>query len=161
LAEDAGRLVGTFGQLACFSFQQGKHMTTGEGGIVTTDDAELHDRVVRFVNKGWGYADANPDHDRPGLNYRLTEHQSAVGVAQLEKLDRAVAVRRARAHELDEALSSEPGIAVPRVRAGSAHSYWRYCLTVDPGLVAGGTVALGERLRAAGVACLPRYIQKP
>lgn len=161
LASDDGALVGTFGDLACYSFQQGKHMTTGEGGIVTTDDAELKDRVERFVNKGWGYGDAHPDHDRPGLNYRLTELQSAVGLAQLEKLDACVTRRRRTAAMLTEALRGQPGLETPRLRAGSEHSYWRYCLLVDPAFVAGGTEALGAKLRESGVACLPRYIQKP
>lgn len=161
LASDDGQLVGTFGDLACYSFQQGKHMTTGEGGMVTTDDQELADRVERFVNKGWGYGDAKPDHDRPGLNYRLTELQSAVGLAQLEKLEGCVARRRKSAAVLTELLKGQPGLETPRIRPGSQHSYWRYTLLVDPSFVAGGTDALGARLRESGVACLPRYIQKP
>ena len=60
-----GRQAGTLGKLAAFSLQQGKHITTGEGGIVCTDDDELARRLFLFVNKAWGYGDAKPDHYFP------------------------------------------------------------------------------------------------
>ncbi|MCA8952436.1 MAG: DegT/DnrJ/EryC1/StrS family aminotransferase, partial [Planctomycetes bacterium] len=87
------RKVGTFGSLAAWSLQQGKHITTGEGGIVTTADDRLARRVFLAVNKAWGYGDPEPDHYFPALNYRLTELQGAVANAQLGKLDGVVAAR--------------------------------------------------------------------
>ncbi|MGA0060608.1 MAG: DegT/DnrJ/EryC1/StrS family aminotransferase, partial [Planctomycetota bacterium] len=115
LATDGGRLCGTMGDLGCFSFQQGKHMTTGEGGIVVSSNKDLASGVQRFVDKGWGYGDPKPDHDRPGLNYRLTELQGAVGIAQLEKLDGCVQRRRASARALCEALADleDLGVGLP------------------------------------------------
>ena len=57
LASDHGRFVGTMGRIGCFSLQQGKHITTGEGGLVVTDDAALARRMFLFINKAWGYGD--------------------------------------------------------------------------------------------------------
>ena len=69
---------GTLGAIGCFSLQQGKHITTGEGGLVTTDDEALARRVFLFINKAWGYGDPKPDHYFLALNYRMSELQGAV-----------------------------------------------------------------------------------
>lgn len=155
------RRVGCFGQLAAFSLQQGKHITTGEGGIVATDDDALARRVFLFVNKAWGYGDKKPDHYFPALNYRLTELQGAVATAQLPKLDQIVAARRAVAAGLREGLAGTPGLHLPDDPQGGTHSYWKFAFQVDPEHVPGGAVALGQRMQRAGIACVPRYIQKP
>ena len=78
-----GKLVGTIGDIGCFSLQQGKHITTGEGGLVVSSDPELARRMFLFINKAWGYGDAKPDHYFLALNYRMSELQGAVAVAQL------------------------------------------------------------------------------
>src|SRR5256885_16922340 len=74
------------GDIGCFSLQQGKHITTGEGGLVVTNNADYARRMFLFVNKAWGYGDPQTDHYFLALNYRMTELQGAVAVAQLEKL---------------------------------------------------------------------------
>ena len=74
-ARVGGRHVGTFGTIGCFSTQQGKHMTTGEGGIVVTDDPALARRLYLLINKAWGYGDPQPDHYFLALNYRASELQ--------------------------------------------------------------------------------------
>ena len=88
-----GRAVGTIGDIGCFSLQQGKHITTGEGGLVATADDGLARRIRLFVNKAWPYGEADPDHEFLAPNYRLSELQGAVGLAQLERL-KAVVERR-------------------------------------------------------------------
>ncbi|MEJ7590906.1 MAG: DegT/DnrJ/EryC1/StrS family aminotransferase [Planctomycetaceae bacterium] len=88
--------VGTIGAIGCFSLQQGKHITTGEGGIVTTNDAALARRIFLFINKAWGYGDANADHYFVAPNYRMSELLGAVAVAQLHKLDAVVESQSAR-----------------------------------------------------------------
>ena len=95
-----GQQVGTFGAIGCFSLQQGKHITTGEGGLVTTDDPALARRMFLFINKAWGYGDPQPDHYFLALNYRMSELQGAVAVAQLKKLEDVVERRRMTAEEL-------------------------------------------------------------
>lgn len=161
LAQDRAGLVGTMGRIACYSLQQGKHMTTGEGGVILTDDDKLARLLTLFVNKAWGYGDPQPDHYFPALNYRMTELQGAVALAQLEKLEWVVHQRRRVAAVLGQKLGELPGIRRPQAQPGALHSWWKYALMVDPELIDGGATALGERLRERGVFCAPHYIQKP
>jgi dTDP-4-amino-4,6-dideoxygalactose transaminase len=161
LAKYDGRLVGTFGAIGCFSLQQGKHITTGEGGLVLTHDDALARRMVLFVNKAWGYGDPKPDHYFLAPNYRLSELQGAVAVAQLPKLEDVVRGRRRTAERLTAALRGLPGIETPWVDARAEHSWWKYCLRVDGGVVEGGAAGLGRVLKERGIASAPRYIQKP
>lgn len=161
LAESQGSMAGTIGAIGCFSFQQGKHMTSGEGGIVVTADESLARRMRLFVNKAWGYGDPQPDHYFLALNYRLTELQGAVALAQLRKLTGAVKRRRALADRLREQLGGLAGLTLPAAPPGSLHSYWRFPVWVDPDLVTGGVDSLASSLRELGIPAAPRYIQKP
>jgi perosamine synthetase len=161
LARDGGKLVGTHGAIGCFSLQQGKHITTGEGGLCVTNDADLARRMRLFVNKGWGYGDPNPDHYFLALNYRLTELQGAVALAQLDKLVWGVEQRRRMAARLSEQIEGLAGITTPRCAPDAVHVFWRYCLWVDEKQVPGGSPALGAGLKRQGIAAAPRYIQKP
>ena len=161
LARSGGRYVGTLGAIGCFSLQQGKHITAGEGGLVVTDDPELARRTRLFVNKAWGYGDANPDHYFLALNGRMTELQGAVTLAQLDKLADGIERRRAMARRLTGRLADLPGIETPWIAADAEHVYWRYCLWVDQGQLPGGSPALGAGLKQHGIASAPRYIQKP
>ncbi len=161
LAKQRGQFVGTIGDIGCFSLQQGKHITTGEGGLVVTNDPDLARRSFLFINKAWGYGDENPDHYFLALNYRMNELTGAVALAQLQQLDQAVESRRTAAAELTRMLAGIPGVQTPLVLDADEHSYWKYCLHVDPDVVDGGTDALGRALKDRGVFCAPRYIQKP
>jgi dTDP-4-amino-4,6-dideoxygalactose transaminase len=161
LARHRGRPVGTLGRVGCFSLQQGKHITTGEGGLVTTDDDALARRMFLFINKAWGYGDAQPDHTFLALNYRLSELQGAVAVAQLAKLEAVVENRIAAARQLTARLHDLDGVATPCVGPGNVHTYWKYCLRVDRNKVPGGVTALARFLKERGIASAPRYIQKP
>jgi dTDP-4-amino-4,6-dideoxygalactose transaminase len=161
LARSRARLVGTIGAVGCFSLQQGKHITTGEGGIVVTNDDALARRMRLYVNKAWPYGEPNPDHEFLALNYRMTELQGAVARAQLEKLQAGVEQRIAMADRLTESLAGIDGITTPRALPGDEHTYWKYCLRVDDDVVAGGPRALAAELKVGGIASAPRYIQKP
>ena len=160
LAKRNGTYVGAFGDIACFSLQQGKHITTGEGGLVATNSPELARRMYLFINKAWGYGDPKPDHYFLALNYRISELQGAVGVAQLAKLPDIVRRRIWLANSLTERIRDIPGILPPQVDEGMQHVYWRYGLRIaeDGPLTA---VALGAALKERGIASAPRYIQKP
>ena len=155
------RYVGTLGTIGCFSLQQGKHITTGEGGVVVTDDEHLARRMFLFINKAWGYGDANADHYFAALNYRMSELQGAVALAQLPKLEGVVESRIRTADSLTSRIRDVAGVAPPAVTDGGQHTYWKYCLNVDVSVVEGGAVGLGGWLRQRGIACAPRYIQKP
>jgi perosamine synthetase len=161
LAKRAGRLVGTIGQIGCFSSQQGKHMTTGEGGLVVSDDPALNRRIRMFVNKAWPYGEENPDHEFLALNSRMTELQGAVANAQLDKLEAGVAQRIEMADQLTAALAGVPGITTPVVADGDVATWWKYALLVDAEVIPGGPPALAAELRLGGIASAPRYIQKP
>ncbi|HMF56923.1 MAG TPA: DegT/DnrJ/EryC1/StrS family aminotransferase [Pyrinomonadaceae bacterium] len=161
LAEHDNRKVGTIGAIGCFSLQQGKHITTGEGGIVTTDDEALARRIFLFINKAWGYGDPNPDHYFLALNYRLSELQSAVALAQLPKLESVVERRVNAARKLSISLRDLRGIETPHVNQHSVHTYWKYCLRVDRNVISDGAVGMARLLKEKGIASAPRYIQKP
>lgn len=153
--------AGTIGDIGCFSLQQGKHITTGEGGIVVSNDDKFARHMYLYINKAWGYGDKNPDHYFAALNYRMSELQGAVAVAQMDKLAGVSESRIRLANSLTTKLSGLPGISTPTVSSGSVHSYWKYCLNVDENIIEGGSVGLGGALRDKGIMCAPRYIQKP
>jgi len=161
LATHRGKAIGSFGVIGCFSLQQGKHITTGEGGLVTSDDAALARRAYLFLNKSWGYGDPAPDHYFIGLNYRISELQSAVAVAQLAKLADVVTARTTTAAQMDHLLKGIPGISVPVRTPESVHTFWKYPLLVDPAIIPGGPPALAKELKLANILSAPRYIQKP
>ena len=161
LAEHGGQRVGSIGSIGCFSLQQGKHMTTGEGGLLSTNDDALARRMFLFINKAWGYGDANPDHYFLALNYRMSELQGAVAVAQLGKLEEVVFQRINSANRLTELLRGLPGIETPQVTRGSVHTYWKYCLRVDARVLTDGAAGMARLLKEKGIASAPRYIQKP
>jgi len=156
-----GRTVGTIGDIGCFSMQQGKHITTGEGGIAVTDSEALQRELFLFVNKAWGYGDSQPDHYYSALNYRLTELQGAVGVAQLAKLEDVVERRQRTAARMSEKIVGLPGVSAPKTTVGGTHTYWKYCLNVDTSIHGNGTVRLAGFLKERGIMSAPRYIQKP
>ncbi|HEY0546774.1 MAG TPA: DegT/DnrJ/EryC1/StrS family aminotransferase [Pyrinomonadaceae bacterium] len=161
MAEHEGQRVGGIGAVGCFSLQQGKHMTTGEGGIVTTNDDAMARRMFLFINKAWGYGDANPDHYFLALNYRMCELQGAVAVAQLEKLDGVVESRVRTANDLTGKLRGVRGVETPHTSAKNFHTYWKYCLRVDDRLIRDGAPGMARLLKEKGIASAPRYIQKP
>jgi dTDP-4-amino-4,6-dideoxygalactose transaminase len=156
-----GRRLGTWGAIGSFSLQQGKHITTGEGGLVATDDDALARRTYLYINKAWGYGDPKPDHYFLALNYRMSELQGAVAAAQLPKLDAVVERRIAMARRLTEQLQGIPGVETPQAPPGSVHSYWKYALMVDPERIEGGPQGIARLLKEGEIASAPRYIQKP
>ena len=156
------QLVGTFGDIACFSLQQGKHITTGEGGIVVSNNDELARRAYLFINKAWGYGDPNQDHYFISLNYRMTELAGAVALAQLPKLDFSVQSRRKMAKLLSDSLVGIDGLSLPDCGPRYEHTYWKYAVNVDSQVIAGGAVGLAKVLKDRyGIFSAPRYIQKP
>ena len=150
------------GAIGCFSLQQGKHITTGEGGLVVTDDADLARRMFLFINKAWGYGDPKPDHYFLALNYRMTELQGAVAVAQLDKLDDVVERRTQMAARLTDALDGPAGHRRRRQStARRSTRYWKYCLRVDGARSTAARRRSPRRCASCDIASAPRYIQKP
>jgi perosamine synthetase len=161
LTRRKGRAVGTFGLLACFSTQQGKHLATGEGGLVVTDDDAAARRARVFVNKGWPYGESDPDHEFLALNARTNELASAVANAQLDGLVPSVTHRQETVTRFARMIDGIPGVTLPVLETGDTATWWKVPLLVDPAVVAGGPRALASRLADRGVASAPRYVQKP
>jgi UDP-4-amino-4,6-dideoxy-N-acetyl-beta-L-altrosamine transaminase len=126
----------TYSDMTVFSFHPVKSITTGEGGAVTTNDAELYERLKSFRNHGmrkpvgdsrrWFY-----EVEALGYNYRLTDIQCALGVSQLRKLDSFIERRRAIAANYNQAFSSLPLLTVPPVVAGLKSAHHLYPLEID------------------------------
>lgn len=161
LAKCGDRYAGTIGTIGCFSLQQGKHMTTGEGGMVVTNDEKIARHMFLYINKAWGYGDANADHYFMALNYRVSELQAAVAVGQLEKLETTVASRQKTAEMFAGLLKGIDGIETPVIAGDSTHVYWKYCLTVDDAKIEGGSVGMANLLKEKNIFSAPRYIVKP
>ncbi|HTK56205.1 MAG TPA: DegT/DnrJ/EryC1/StrS family aminotransferase [Gemmatimonadales bacterium] len=161
-----GRAAGSWGRLGCFSFHPRKTVTTGEGGMVTTDDAALARKVRILRNHGQDPDAAAPDFVAPGFNLRLTEFQGALGVTQLAKLDRLLARRREVAGWYADALRGT-GLVTQAAPSAEAHS-WQAHVSLLPARLAGERAAIIAQLRAGGVEAqigthhqpLTRYFQK-
>jgi dTDP-4-amino-4,6-dideoxygalactose transaminase len=122
-----GRKAGGLGVSATFSFYPTKNMTTAEGGMVTTPDGAVAERVAMLRQHG---ASRRYHHDVLGYNFRMTDIAAAIGRAQLAKLDRFNEVRRRHASVLDEGLAGTPGVTLPRERPGYRHVYHQYTIAV-------------------------------
>lgn len=122
-----GRGTGTLGAAGAFSFQQSKLITAGEGGMVTTEDAETFERAWSFANLGRVRDGAWYDHAVHGTNMRMTEWQGAVLRAQLERLPRQLRIRAERGALLDDELAKVPGLRPqsgdPRMDRRARYSY--------------------------------------
>ncbi|WP_203433759.1 DegT/DnrJ/EryC1/StrS family aminotransferase [Jiangella asiatica] len=153
-----GPLVGTVGQLGCFSLQQYKHITTGDGGLVTTDDPELARRMRRFADKGWPRESGERAYLSFALNYRMTELVAAVAREQLRKLPGVVARRRACAADATKRLAGLDGLTLPP--DDGDHVYWYYPLLVD-GLSRSGMARYAAALTAEGVPSVAGYLSRP
>jgi len=125
-----GRPVGGFGRAAMFSFTPTKNITTGEGGMVTTDDGALAERLRLLRNHG---QPSPGHHELVGYNWRITEMQAAMGSAQLTKLAGILERKAAHAQRLTELLAPVPGITTPAVRPECGHVFMLYTLLVDEG----------------------------
>ncbi len=123
------RPVGSLGRAASFSFYANKIITTGEGGMVTTNDAELA-RLARRL-KDHAFSDERHFwHKYIGFNYRMTNMQAAVGLAQTERLEEFVEIRRVNAAQYTRRLSRLPGLTLPVERPWARNVYWMYGVVV-------------------------------
>jgi perosamine synthetase len=120
-----GRQAGTWGAMGCFSFHPRKAITTGEGGIITTNDPNVARRIRTLRNHGQEPDQEAPDFIFPGFNYRTTEFQAVLGITQMSKLDRIITARRRLAAHYDVLLAKTP-FQPPIVIPGSQPVYQSY-----------------------------------
>lgn len=139
------RHVGLFGRTACFSFHPRKSITTGEGGIILTDDPEDHEKFLQLRNIGSDRTGINPDFPVLGFNYRMTDLQAAIGIAQLKKLPDALEKRRQCAARYDVMIGNSPlrnFVETPFTSENCVHSYQSYVCRIT---VKGDPQALSAR----------------
>ena len=151
-----GRPCGSFGDLSTFSFYPNKHLTTGEGGMVVTDDDALAERCRSLRNLCF-----KPEqrflHEELGWNLRMTNLQAALGVAQLERLDEFVAIKRRMGARYNELLAGTRGISLQPARMPYADNiYWVYGMVLDDGVPFDAKEAM-RRLAALGVGTRPFF----
>ena len=126
-----GQSCGSFGELSAFSFYPNKHVTTGEGGMILTDDAQLAERCRSLRNLCF-QPQQRFVHDELGWNFRMTNLQAALGVAQLERLDEFVARKRRMGRRYTELLNGTPGLQLPLPQTEYADNiYWVFGVVLD------------------------------
>jgi perosamine synthetase len=161
-----GRPVGSLADLNIFSLHPVKAITTGEGGVITTNDQKLAQKMRMFRNHGistdrqqrdargaWFYEMVDL-----GFNYRLTDFQCALGLSQLKKLPEWIARRQALARRYGQALAKVPGVKPLGLRPAAAHAYHLYVVRVDSRKPGKDRDAVFRSLQAAGVKCQVHYI---
>ena len=162
-ASSQGRWTGTIGDIGCFSMQQSKHFTVGDGGLTITNDDDLGQKLALFADKGWPRysAEGARTYLSFGFNYHMTELQGAVAVSELP-LVKGVCERRTRNGErLTELLRGLPGIHPQRVRAGDHSTFWFFALRAVEAETGVSSQKFAEAVRAEGIACSYQYIGKP
>jgi len=144
-----GRRTGSLGDAAIFSFYGNKIITTGEGGMIVTDDAALAERCFFLENQA-----KQPDnpywHTEVGYNYRMTNVQAAIGLAQLEEIDRFIALKQKMAAAYRRGLAGIAGLTLPEEKAWARSVYWMYAVVVEDGFGMSRD-ALAAALKQAGV----------
>lgn len=151
-----GRPCGSFGDLSVLSFYANKHVTTGEGGMVLCDDDGLAQRCRSLRNLCFD-GRRRFVHEELGWNFRITNMQAAVGLAQSERLSEVVARKRAIGKHYTQRLSGLPGLMLPLAATDYAENiYWVYGLLLDDA-VAFDAVEVITRLHREGVGCRPFF----
>ena len=161
-----GRQAGTLGDLACYSFHPVKHITTGEGGMVVTQNGEWDALMRAFRNHGitsearqreeagaWFY-----EMSHLGFNYRLSDFQSALGLRQLEKLPARLARRQAIAQYYTQQLAGLDTIEIPALRPDVAHAWHVYVILLNLDRLKVGRAEVFRALRAENIGVNVHYI---
>ena len=154
-AEYRGRRVGALGHCGVFSFYGNKVITSGEGGMITTDDEALYRKAKRLRDHAMS-PERRYWHEEVGFNYRMTNLQAALGVAQLERIDEFMATRRRVVEWYREALAHRPDFRLNREAPWAKNVFWMVCVEVE-GLGDEGRRALMAGLREHGVDSRPYF----
>ena len=147
-----GKQIGTFGTMSTFAFYPNKQMTTGEGGMILTDDDDLADVCYSLRNQGRGKGGGWLAHDRLGYNYRLSDINCALGIVQLGRIDEFVEKRRGAAKMYQQALADEPRLTVPQEPADTIMSWFVFVVRIADEKVTGDQRnAILEKMIARGM----------
>jgi perosamine synthetase len=124
-----GRVTGSFGDMACFSFYANKIITTGEGGMVTTNDDRLAGKLRLLRNLA--FTQPRFRHEIPGFNFRMTGYQAAMGLVQTGHIEEIIAQKRKLAHRYNERLAGVSGLQIPHEEPWARHVYWMYAIALE------------------------------
>lgn len=151
-----GRPAGSFGRMGCLSFNGNKILTTGGGGMIVTDDADFARRARYLTTQAKDDA-VEFIHGEVGFNYRLTNVLAAIGVAQMEQLEKYVANKRTTAEEYTRALSQIPGIRCPEEPRDAFSTFWLYTILVNESEAGMSSRALLRHLDGEGIQTRPLW----
>ncbi len=150
------RRCGSFGDFSCFSFYANKLITTGEGGMLLTDDPRLADNARSLRNLAF-QANRRFYHEKLGFNFRMTNLQAALGLGQLERMDQIVAKKRWIGQEYTRRLKVLSSVQLPPEESWARNIYWMYGLVLSEELGIGAT-ELAIRLKERGVETRPFFL---
>ncbi len=163
--EYKGKYVGTWGDIGCFSLNDFKHISAGDGGLVLIngDNEELYHKAFMFADKNYNRFGESLVKNVPSLapNYRMNELTAAVGLAQLDKVVNICKKRNIYGDRLTEALKDIPGISVHKVLDGCKCSYWFYMLRINPDEFTVSRTELSKACNAEGTYASDGYIRIP
>ena len=156
-----GRPIGTAGHIACFSLQNSKHITCGDGGVVASSDERFGPLLQRFGDKGFDRLGKSGLFESFATNYRMSELQAAFAAAQLGRLE-GIAAKRARlGNLLTEGIAGVPGIEPHRVHPEDRCTYWFYMMRLRPEALRCDRAEFVKALAAEGVPASAGYIPVP
>ena len=159
-----GKSVGGIGDVGAFSLYANKIITTGEGGMVVTNNQEIATRITLLHNNAFTQ-DMHFWHTMIGFGYRMTNLQAAVGVAQVERFTKLLAIKRANADLYIQLLAGIPGITLPYEAPSTRHSYWMFGILVDKSKFGMDKYQLRTYLSARGIETrsffIPIHAQPP
>ncbi|RJX18369.1 MAG: LegC family aminotransferase [Desulforudis sp.] len=153
-----GQHVGTFGDIGIFSFNGNKVITTGGGGMLVTNDPDLAARARLLVNQGRRSDAMEYEHLEIGYNFRLTNIQAALGLAQMERLEQFLNTKRRNAALYRKLLRDVPGLEWQQELPEGRSSWWMFSILVDTGVFNRNRQAVAEGLRAAGIQVRPLFL---
>ena len=148
-----GKQAGTFGKVGVFAFYPNKQMTTGEGGMIVTDDPRIAALCRSMRNQGRGEGGGWLAHERLGYNYRLSDINCALGIAQLERLDEILSKRAQVADMYDSQLKGIDGVTAPGQQEGMSVSWFVYVVSLSKQYSRKDRDRIMEGLRAKGIGC--------
>jgi len=165
-AEYKGKKVGSIGDIGCFSFYANKIITTGEGGIVTTNDDKIAEKVRKLRDQGYNLSMRKwLVHDVIGYNYRLTNLQAAVGLAQLERIEEFINRHRENAYYYNSLLKDIHGVTLPPEMPWAKNVYWMYTCLINEEMTKVTRDELIRKLETYGIdsraSFLPIHMQPP
>jgi perosamine synthetase len=156
-----GQPVGTIGHIVCFSLQNSKHITCGDGGLVGSNDERFGPLLQRFGDKGFDRLNAGGLFESFATNYRMSEPQAAVAAAQLDRLEGIVSQRTRLGNLLTEKIAGLRGVLPHQVHPEDRCNYWFYMLRLKPGEFRCDRAEFVEALTAEGVPASAGYIPVP